>query len=84
VRLIEAMPDLPRLGDILVDVGAISRHQLQQALQAQHQTATPDGAAARLGEVLESIDRPQPAPRRQRRRSKTSASSACRPTGWTR
>ena len=55
VRLIEALPDLPRLGDILVDVGAISRHQLQQALQAQHQTATPDGAAARLGEVLESI-----------------------------
>jgi two-component system chemotaxis sensor kinase CheA len=43
VRLIEALPDLPRLGDILVDVGAISRIQLQQALQAQHQRRQPDG-----------------------------------------
>ncbi len=55
VRLIEALPDLPRLGDILVDVGAISRSQLQQALQAQNQAASQDGASPRLGEVLEAI-----------------------------
>ena len=56
--LIEAMPDNPRLGDILVTVGAITRVQLQQALQVQQaqQTAAAasDGRAQPLGEILQA------------------------------
>ena len=55
VRLIEAMPDLPRLGDILVSVGAISLHQLQQGLRAQQQAGDVAGEPPRLGEVLEAL-----------------------------
>ncbi|MES2960639.1 MAG: chemotaxis protein CheA [Pseudomonadota bacterium] len=52
--LIAAMPDNPRLGDILVTVGAISRVQLQQALQNQATTATTTGNAPPLGEILQT------------------------------
>jgi two-component system, chemotaxis family, sensor kinase CheA len=49
--LIESMPDNPRLGDILVAAGAISRAQLNQALR-QQSAAPADGARPPLGEVL--------------------------------
>ena len=52
-ELIEAMPDNPRLGDILVSAGAITQAQLRQGLRAQSQAAA-DGAAAPLGEILQS------------------------------
>ncbi|MDE2145808.1 MAG: chemotaxis protein CheA [Burkholderiales bacterium] len=47
--LIEAMPDNPRIGDILLNIGAISRPQLNRALQTQ-----ADGAPQALGEILQS------------------------------
>jgi two-component system chemotaxis sensor kinase CheA len=51
-RLIESMPDNPRLGDILVASGAITRAQLQQALRAQGDAAA-SGAPQPLGEILQ-------------------------------
>jgi len=51
--LIEAMPDNPRLGDILVAAGVITRTQLQQGLRAQS-GALAEGLPAPLGEVLQS------------------------------
>jgi len=51
VALINSMPDNQRLGDILVNAGAISQAQLQQALQKQQLAATK-GEALLLGEVL--------------------------------
>jgi len=53
VSLIEAMPDNPRLGDILVAVGAVSREQLQQALSDQKNAAAAAGKAPPLGEILQ-------------------------------
>ena len=52
--LIEAMPDNPRLGDILIAVGAISRAQLQQALQSQAADARSEGGSLPLGEILQA------------------------------
>lgn len=52
--LIEAIPENPRLGDILVSIGAITRVQLTQALQAQKSAALCDGSAPRLGDILVS------------------------------
>ena len=54
VSLIEAMPENPRLGDILVAVGAVSREQLQQALSDQKLAATAAGKAPPLGEILQA------------------------------
>ncbi|MDE2080481.1 MAG: chemotaxis protein CheA [Burkholderiales bacterium] len=54
VALIESMPDTPRLGDILVATGAITRAQLQQGLRAQACAAT-EGSAKPLGEVLQDV-----------------------------
>ncbi len=54
VALIAAMPDNPRLGDILVAVGAISRVQLQQGLQRQADVPAGAGPAPPLGEVLQA------------------------------
>jgi two-component system chemotaxis sensor kinase CheA len=51
-RLIESMPDNPRLGDILVASGAITRAQLQQALRAQGDAAA-SGTPQPLGEILQ-------------------------------
>lgn len=57
VALIEAMPDKPRLGDILVSAGAITRVQLAQGLQSQADAASEPGSggvAPLLGELLQS------------------------------
>jgi len=54
VALIDAMPDNPRLGDILIAVGAISRLQLEQALKVQADDTGSGGAAVPLGEILEA------------------------------
>jgi len=54
VALIEASPDNPRLGDILVSVGAITREQLQLALQHQSKAAAAEGRAPPLGEILQA------------------------------
>ena len=50
--LIAAMPDNPRIGEILVASGAISRPQLTQALQSQAEAARA-GTATPLGEILQ-------------------------------
>jgi two-component system chemotaxis sensor kinase CheA len=50
--MIAAMPDNPRLGEILVSVGAISAQQLQQCLQQQAQAAAA-GTPQPLGEILQ-------------------------------
>ena len=60
VALIEAMPDFPRLGDILIDAGAISRVQLAQALQIQAAAEVPEAPAARLGEILQATSAVSP------------------------
>ena len=52
--VIEAMPDNPRLGDILVAAGAITRAQLQQALRRQSEVAA-SGQRTQLGEVLQTV-----------------------------
>ncbi len=52
--LIDAMPDHPRLGEILVTVGAITRVQLQQALQGQRSATQSEGVAPPLGEILQA------------------------------
>lgn len=51
--LIEAMPDNPRLGDILVAAGAITRAQLQQGLRLQSAAAAA-GESKPLGAVLQT------------------------------
>jgi two-component system, chemotaxis family, sensor kinase CheA len=51
--LIDSMPDSPRLGDILVAAGAITRAQLTQGLQAQSQAAA-SGTGMPLGEILQA------------------------------
>jgi len=53
-RLIEAMPDNPRLGDILVACGAITRAQLQHGLRTQSQAAAAGATPRPLGEILQS------------------------------
>lgn len=52
--LIEAMPDNPRLGDILVAAGAITQAQLRLGLRAQAEVVA-NGEAAPLGEVLQRV-----------------------------
>jgi two-component system chemotaxis sensor kinase CheA len=51
--LIASMPDNPRLGDILVAVGAITQQQLQQGLDSQAESASV-GDASPLGAILQS------------------------------
>ncbi len=51
--LIQAMPDQPRLGDILMSAGAITRGQLRQALEDQSATTSAGGSPAPLGEILQ-------------------------------
>jgi two-component system chemotaxis sensor kinase CheA len=50
--MIAAMPDNPRLGEILVSVGAISAQQLHSCLQVQAEAAV-GGTAQPLGEILQ-------------------------------
>ncbi|WP_374564737.1 chemotaxis protein CheA [Ideonella sp.] len=52
--LIESMPDNPRLGEILVASGAITRAQLQLGLRTQA-AAVAQGSTTRLGEVLQTV-----------------------------
>lgn len=52
--LIDSMPDNPRIGDILVAAGAITRAQLQLGLRRQAEEAA-HGDAAPLGEVLQTV-----------------------------
>ncbi|HEX5357559.1 MAG TPA: chemotaxis protein CheA [Aquabacterium sp.] len=57
IAFIESMPDNPRLGEILVAAGAITRAQLVQGLHSQSEAAEEagqSGPAPRLGEVLQS------------------------------
>lgn len=51
-ELIASMPDNPRLGDILVSVGAITRVQLKNGLKIQAESAAK-GEALPLGVVLQ-------------------------------
>jgi two-component system chemotaxis sensor kinase CheA len=56
VKLLDAMPDRPLLGDILVNIGAITQDQLDEGLRAQQ--AARSGAPAgvqppRLGDLLQ-------------------------------
>ncbi|MDI1261420.1 chemotaxis protein CheA [Aquabacterium sp.] len=53
LALIDSMPDFPRLGDILVAVGAISRTQLAHGLALQVGAAATAGSAPPLGEILQ-------------------------------
>lgn len=54
-RAIEDMPATPRLGDMLVQVGAVSQDKLAQVLSTQQQTpGMPSVAKAKLGDLLES------------------------------
>ena len=55
VRQIEELPETPRLGDMLVSVGAISQDKLVQVLDTQkHSPGMPSVAAHKLGGLLES------------------------------
>lgn len=53
VAMIGDMPNHPRLGDILVLVGAVSRAQLDEGLKLQSQTKAEAGLAPPIGEVLQ-------------------------------
>ena len=54
-RAIEEMPATPRLGDLLVSVGAVSQDKLQQVLSTQQQTrGMPVVEKAKLGDLLEA------------------------------
>jgi len=53
-RLLDAMPDRPLLGEILVKIGAITQAQLDAGLRTQHGTHPAPGAPSlRLGDVLQ-------------------------------
>lgn len=54
-RQIEEMPDAPRLGDLLVSVGAVTQDRLDQALSTQQQTrGSPKAGKPKLGDLLET------------------------------
>jgi two-component system chemotaxis sensor kinase CheA len=54
-RAIEDMPETPRLGDMLVSVGAVSQDQLAQVLSTQQQSrGMPAVAKPKLGDLLEA------------------------------
>ena len=52
--LIEALPDSPRLGDMLVSIGAISAGQLAQALRHQAAEVVAGTPVRPLGEILQA------------------------------
>lgn len=55
VRAIEAIPETPRLGDMLVQVGAVSPDKLAQVLSTQeHTPGMPQVPKAKIGDLLES------------------------------
>ncbi|RFO96584.1 chemotaxis protein CheA [Rhodoferax lacus] len=54
-RAIEDMPGTPRLGDMLVSVGAVSQDKLTQVLSTQEASrGMPAVAKAKIGDLLES------------------------------
>lgn len=54
-RAIEDMPETPRLGDMLVSVGAVSQDQLAQVLSHQQQTrGMPSVGKPKIGDLLEA------------------------------
>jgi two-component system chemotaxis sensor kinase CheA len=54
-RAIEDLPETPRLGDLLVQVGAVSQDKLEQVLNAQHQNrGTPPSGKSKIGDLLEA------------------------------
>jgi two-component system chemotaxis sensor kinase CheA len=54
VKLLDAMPDRPLLGDILVNIGAITQEQLIDGLRTQQAARAGAGAQApRLGDLLQ-------------------------------
>lgn len=54
-REIEEMPETPRLGDLLVAVGAVSQDKLSQVLSKQQQTrGMPATPRQKLGDLLET------------------------------
>ncbi|MDD0837399.1 chemotaxis protein CheA [Curvibacter sp. HBC61] len=55
VELLEELPDHPRLGELLVNVGAITEEQLAAGLDQQEKARahSPTGPAPRLGEILQ-------------------------------
>ena len=54
VKLLDAMPDRPLLGDILVNIGAITQEQLSDGLRTQQAARAGAGAQApRLGDLLQ-------------------------------
>ncbi|MCF8209676.1 MAG: chemotaxis protein CheA [Rhodoferax sp.] len=54
-RTIEEMPETPRLGDLLVSVGALSQDKLDQVLSTQQQSrAMPLVGKPKLGDLLET------------------------------
>ena len=54
-REIEEMPETPRLGDLLVSVGAVTQDRLVQVLTTQQQTrGMPAISKAKLGDLLET------------------------------
>ncbi len=53
VERIRSLPeDELRLGEILVEVGTLTRHELEHALQEQQQSQTPEGEHEPLGQIL--------------------------------
>jgi two-component system chemotaxis sensor kinase CheA len=54
-RAIEEMPETPRLGDLLVSVGAVSQNKLDEILSTQQQTrGMPAVAKPKIGNLLET------------------------------
>ncbi len=54
-RQIEEMPDAPRLGELLVSVGAVTQDKLTEVLSTQQQTrGMPATAKPKLGDLLET------------------------------
>jgi two-component system chemotaxis sensor kinase CheA len=62
IELIRALPeDDLRLGELLVQVGTLTRHELDRALREQQRETDADGAHEPLGEILARDDKtPQP------------------------
>ncbi len=55
VQAIEAMPATPRLGDMLVAVGAVSQSKLTEVLSDQeHEVVQSSGQKAKIGNLLET------------------------------
>jgi two-component system chemotaxis sensor kinase CheA len=54
-RAIEEMPETPRLGDMLVSVGAVTQDKLEQVLSTQKQTpGMPSVGKTKIGDLLEA------------------------------